>query len=337
MQNPLVKYSINALKILIPLGIFAYLLWQVDSEDYQIFWQQTKRWELLLLAVGTAFTSILLSFFRWYLLVRAFRIPFSVLEAFRLGFIGYLLNFVSFGSVGGDVFKAILVAKDHKEHRPEAVASVLLDRAIGLLGLVILATIGLTIFASDSLSTIMLGIRNSAAVVAVASILALTAAMYLGSFYERIIAIVEKLPVLGEPVGRMARAVRLLRRNPFQVVVLVLLAVVVHALITSAVFLISCGVYQERPTLHEHLQVVPPAMAAGTLPLAPGGMGYQEGALSVLFKELQSLPNGFSGILVATIYRLFTLCIAGVGLIFYLVSPVPIRELDGMAEEAREK
>ena len=66
--------------------------------------------------------------------------------------------------------------------------------------------------------------------------------------------------------------------------------------------------------------VVPPGMAAGTLPLAPGGIGVQEGALAGLFKQLRNLPENYSGVLVATVYRLITITIAGVGLVFYLAS-----------------
>ena len=66
--------------------------------------------------------------------------------------------------------------------------------------------------------------------------------------------------------------------------------------------------------------VVPPGMAAGALPLAPGGLGVQEGALAGLFRQLPDLPRQFSAILVATVYRLITIAIAGIGVCFYMAS-----------------
>src|SRR5439155_688827 len=44
------------------------------------------------------------------------------------------------GMTGGDLVKAILVARDHPEQRPAAVLSVIVDRAIGLLGLALVAS-----------------------------------------------------------------------------------------------------------------------------------------------------------------------------------------------------
>src|SRR6185295_19065251 len=41
---------------------------------------------------------------------------------------------------GGDLVKAIMVARDHPEQRPAAVLSVIVDRAIGLLGLALVAS-----------------------------------------------------------------------------------------------------------------------------------------------------------------------------------------------------
>lgn len=314
------KIALTLLKLLIPAGIFVYLLMGVDADDYAAFQQQKKHWELLLAAQLVATSAILVSILRWCILVRAFDIPFTYREALRLGFLGYLLNFVSFGSVGGDLFKAILVAKNKPEKRPEAVASVLLDRALGLLGLVILAFLCLTFIPKAPLPNAMLQIRNGAAVIAAVSIAALLIAVFAGNWFERLVSWIESWPVVGVPLSRMARAVRLLRKTPMTLVLLAAYALGVHSLLAFTVFLISKGIYSQYPSFAEHLLVVPPAMAAGTLPLAPGGLGYQEAALSVLFEMLPDLPEGFSGTLVAIIYRFMTLMIAGIGLIYYVSS-----------------
>jgi len=111
-------------------------------------------------------------------------------------------------------------------------------------------------------------------------------------------------------------------------------SVCVHALLACSVYLISAGFYTDCTSLAEHLMVVPPAMAAGTLPLAPGGLGYQEGALAGLFKVLPDVPESFSGILLATIYRLLTLTAAGIGLVIYLLSQDSAVDVEADAEVA---
>ena len=85
-------------------------------------------------------TAVSVTIVRWYLLVRALGLRFRLVDAFRLGYLGYLLNFVSVGSVGGDLFKAIFIAREQPGRRAEAVATVLVDRIVGMYGLVLLTS-----------------------------------------------------------------------------------------------------------------------------------------------------------------------------------------------------
>ena len=71
---------------------------------------------------------------RWRMLVRAAGMSFSYKDAFRLGFLGFLLNFVSVGAVGGDLFKAVFIAREQPGRRIAAIVSVALDRLLGQLG-----------------------------------------------------------------------------------------------------------------------------------------------------------------------------------------------------------
>lgn len=314
------KVGLTALKLAIPAGLFIYLLWSVPADDYRAFWSQPKRWELLFAAQLLALVAAIISILRWRLLVLAFQIPFTVREALRLGFLGYLLNFISFGSVGGDVFKAILVARDRPQKRPEAVASVLVDRAIGLIGLLLLSWLTLVLFSSDFHSPLLTGIKRGAAIFTTISIFCLAAAVFAGQWFDRLIHWSARLPLAGQTLARMARAVRQLRSSPQVLLWMVVLAVCVHSMLATTVYLISCGIYPHHPTLQQHLMVVPPGMAAGALPLAPGGIGVQEGALAGLFQQLPDLPPLFSPVLVATVYRLVTITIAGIGIAFYVAS-----------------
>ena len=308
------------LKVALPAAVFAFLLWRVPQSDYDAFWSRPKRWHWLALAQMLAVSAMVLGMVRWWALVRAFGIPFRLAEALRLGFLGYLLNFVSLGSVGGDLFKAILVAKDKPQARPEAVASVILDRAIGMLGLVLLTVISLTAFPTEELPVVLRSIRDFAVVLSVLAVVALLVAIYSGRWFERFIEWIATWPLLGESLARMAWAVRLLRGQPLRLLVLILMAVGVHTLLALTVYFVSSGLYTQHPSLAEHLYVVPPAMAVGAIPLAPGGLGAQELALDELFKQLPVRAPEFSGMIVATVYRLITLAIAGIGLLYYWTS-----------------
>lgn len=307
-------------RFLIPAAIYAFLLWNLDSQEIREFREQPKHWGLLTVAFVLATSAIFISFVRWWVLVRAFDIPFTLRESMRLGILGYMLNFVAFGSVGGDLFKAILVARDKPGLRPEAIGSVLLDRALGLLGLIFLAWMVLAIVPGNELPTILLGIRNAAGFLAVISIIGLMAVIYAERRFQWLWLRVSMIPLLGPPLSRIILAVLRLRHSPGVLPLLLLMSVVIHSLMAVSFYVVSSGVYGRTPTMQQHFMVVPPGLAAGALPLAPGGLGLQEGAIAGLFNALPNLPDNFSGLLVASVHRLLTLGVAGIGLVYYLVS-----------------
>ena len=134
------RYVLPCLKVVVPVAIIAWLLAKVPPEQYQQFATRPKNWPLLLGALAVVFTAVSMTFVRWYLLVRALRLHFRMVDAFRLGFLGYLFNFVVVGSVGGDLFKAIFIAREQPGRRAEAVATVLVDRLVGVYALVLLTS-----------------------------------------------------------------------------------------------------------------------------------------------------------------------------------------------------
>ena len=77
--------------------------------------------------------ALFITFFRWYLLVRAQDLPFTVRAAIRLGLVSYFFNSILPGSVGGDILKAVAVARDQsrpdrgRRHHPDRPG----DRPVG--------------------------------------------------------------------------------------------------------------------------------------------------------------------------------------------------------------
>jgi len=87
--------------------------------------------------------AVLLTFVRWWYLVRALDVPCRFADAIRISFWGYLFNLAPLGIVGGDVVKAVMLDHEHPRHRAKAVASVLVDRVIGLYVLFVVASVAI--------------------------------------------------------------------------------------------------------------------------------------------------------------------------------------------------
>ncbi len=95
--------------------------------------EREKHWGYYGLAAICAATSITVTFVRWYFLVRAQDLPFTLRDALRLGLVGNFFNIFLPGSVGGDLLKAAFLARE-QERRTVAVSTVLIDRGVGLWG-----------------------------------------------------------------------------------------------------------------------------------------------------------------------------------------------------------
>jgi glycosyltransferase 2 family protein len=86
----------------------------------------------ILAALGLTFLGLLAGVVRWHFILRTLRLPTPFGRTFQGFFIGQFFNAFLFGACGGDLARAIFAAHDHSEKRAEAVTSVFLDRAIGL-------------------------------------------------------------------------------------------------------------------------------------------------------------------------------------------------------------
>lgn len=99
---------------------------------------------LLLLGLLLLSPIYLIGAARWYMLMRVRGMVVTPMKTFRLTMVGVFFNLCMPGATGGDVMKAYYAAKGASQ-RSVAVMSVVVDRACGLLGLVLLvALLGLT-------------------------------------------------------------------------------------------------------------------------------------------------------------------------------------------------
>src|SRR5262249_62075561 len=94
------------------------------------------QWDMLGLATLICFVAVLLTMVRWYYLVRALDVPITWRDAFRLGFLGYMWNFVTPGSVGGDLVKVVYLAHKRPGQRAEVAMSMVFDRLVGVVSVV---------------------------------------------------------------------------------------------------------------------------------------------------------------------------------------------------------
>jgi glycosyltransferase 2 family protein len=307
------SWAVPILKLAFLVAILVWIVSTFPKKDWDTLVAQEKNWALLGSALLSALAAHLITFWRWRTLIAALDVPLKLLDAVRLGFLGTMLNMVSVGAVGGDLFKAIAAARMTQRRRTEVITSVLVDRAIGLLGLVIVAAISLSM--AKELSVNLQWIRAGAATLSGIGLLALILIVFLG--HRLPLKFLHRIPWIGHSLYRVANACLVFQGRPGLVLQMLVSTLCVHSLLTIACCLISNALYMNPPTVFQHFQAIPPAMAAATLPLTPGGVGVQEVAIDRLFQEVQGIPEGFSGLIVAAMYRVILIAIAAIGALVY--------------------
>lgn len=332
------KILFNLFKFGVSLSIVAWLV--VDTSRDRAFADlahQPKHWGALALALATGLGAVLLTFVRWHALVRALGLAFMLKDALRLGFLGYLLNFVSFGAVGGDLFKAVCIARQFPGRRPEAVATVVLDRLIGLYMLFVMASVSILVTgqlnnSNESVRIICRGALVATALGAAGIVVLLIPGLTQGGFSS----LLARLPKVGSIFGKLLGAIRIYRSRWGVLLASALISVGVHALSTISVYLVARGLPGECPSLADHFVMIPLAFVTGVLPLPGNGLGAFEAVVKTLY-ELVPLDVHVAeghGFVVSLCYRAVTVLIALIGVCYYLASRKEVATV--LAEAERE-
>ena len=273
-------------------------------------------WHYLALGFAITVAATLLTFLRWYLLVRAQGLPFRVRDSLRIGSIGYFFNLLIPGAVGGDLVKVVLLVRE-QERRTVAVATVVIDRIVGMLGLLLLSGLVVVIFLGPLWATEPL--RKLAIFAAI--LLAVTLVAFLSLFStimhkSAIARWVCKLPVLGgvleESFGAMA-----VYRSKFSVIVAAVgMSVVSHFGFVMSLRLAMLGVADQPSSAVIHFMTVPLGLMVGAIPITPGGLGLAEGAMNGLFDYVGA--NGSMAIVMMLAFRVMQILTALLGMAYYV-------------------
>ena len=300
---------------------FGLMAWVVSGNREQIRGVIERKPSLVgfAAALGIYLVALIVTFVRWFGLVRALGLPFKVSDAVRLGFIGNLFNLVIPGGVGGDLIKGAFLYRE-QARRGLAVASMVIDRLLGLLGLFVLASVAGGFAwsgASGGVRVLILIAWAGASGGLVGLAILFSPALY-APLQRRARGRIEI--VLNEFVA-MARAFR----GRLDALGLALgLACVSHGLFVVAFLLIDRSLYAaEAPSVGRHFVIVPLVLLTTAAPIPLGALGLTEKTSEGLFDLV-----GFPGGAVAMIgFRVVMFAAGGIGALVYLASAREVRSL----------
>ncbi|MBA4020176.1 MAG: hypothetical protein C0483_23695 [Pirellula sp.] len=317
------KYFTGFVKFALAAVLIGWLFYDASRKpEFTAILHEPKDYRWIALASLLLFVGVVGTFIRWQLLVRALGFPFTLRDGIRLGFLGYLFNFIAPGGVGGDIFKAVSVARQFHGRKAQAVATVFVDRIIGLYAIMLVASTailweGLATSEMADVRRISVGTLICTAVGGVMLAMMLVPGFTSGRLSRRLAA----LPRVGRVFAQLLDAVRLYREQMPTIYLALLISFGVHCCSVGCYYMLGKSFPGASPTLGEHFVIVPLAMVVGALPITPNGLGTFELAVETLFPMMSTDEvSGERGLIVSLFFRLITIGIALVGVAVYFFS-----------------
>ncbi len=328
-KNPRRSLLINGLLVVLAFSLLGGVIYKNRGPIHEVLNRPLDP-RLIAVAFGIYLLSLFLTFVRWNWLVRVIDPTFRLRDALLLGYIGNVYNIVIPGAVGGDLIKAAFLAK-MKISTTKGIASMVLDRILGLLGLFILAGVA-GVFAWP------VAPPSVQRLIVIVWIFLLCGFLGLAVIFTQ--ALTRLFPGLRSGHGRVSFVMGELStisetyRSRLDVVLgSFLISAFCHALNVLAFYAISRTMFPSGlPTVADHFLMVPLTLFTTAVPLPFGAIGLAEGVSDQLFK----LVNHPSGGLAMMGFRVIMYAGALVSTCVYLANLRQVRSLTETAEHIEE-
>jgi uncharacterized protein (TIRG00374 family) len=311
----------------------ARIVWtQGPNALWEVF-QQVNIWWF---ALGTLAMGVvcLLGIVRWQLILRVQGLELKFPRASSIFFVGMFFNAFMLGSTGGDVIKAWYVAHETHHKKAEAVATVVVDRLIGLLALFVLALIMMTAFYHRVFDDVRL---RTFAVITLVFVLTVVLGTVIGFWrgfadkFPKLRTLLTRLPYY-ETLRRMVVAYRVYASHPVVLANTTLMSFGVHLMAMISIVCVGKGLgITTENGLVDYFLYLPIINSVTAIPISISGFGVRELMYAQMFAEVGVTQS--QGVAMSLIGYLASLFWSLVGSIFYLTHRKELPPAEVMATE----
>jgi uncharacterized protein (TIRG00374 family) len=239
---------------------------------------------LFLLGALCYFASVSFSAVRWAWLLRVNGLPISLRDANRYTWIGVFFNNIVPGQTGGDLFKALYIAKHcagAAGSRVPAIVSVVVDRVLGLASLALLGAL-VVLFQLDRFPEVAIGIWGVLAGVALLGVVAFSRRI---RRIVRLDAMLRKLPPsIGHVLHKVDHAIYFYRGHKRGIAAWLVAGLGNHVVSVLSVVFIGHALGVGMPVA-EYFVLIPVINIISAVPLFPNGWGVGEALFGKFFGD----------------------------------------------------
>ncbi len=294
------------LKILLAGIVIIFLFYNVDLPQ---LWQALGNltWPVALYLILLTVALIAISALKWKFFLESFGTIVSLGHLIKLYILAYFVNLIMPSYLGGDLVRSWYVGKQVGQHA--ALSSTILERYTGILAMLSLALcfmwfVDLVTF-EMKLTVILLFLA-----LATGTCLALSPSILNWFSRFKIFSPIQK------HLQKIQNCFLLVRKNPSLLTKTLALSFLFHSLTVLNTMAAGYAVGWWDPPIGDLFVVLPLILIIGALPIAPSGLGIQEGAFFFFLVGIGATPEQALGI--GIVLRIKQYLVAPIGGIFWL-------------------
>ncbi len=306
---------------------FALVLFVLENPELRpdAFTARTvaEHWILVLIGFAVSFTQPAWGMLRTHRLLIDSGVSISCWDTFKLCLSGSFFNIFLPGSTGGDAYRVYAIAHGYQQKLAPALASITLDRFLGLPSLILVVLFGMVIdyqfFASNRILSRLVPfiVVTGAVCLGLVGYLAMAGRSHRNTERD---GQQSAVPEGGRP-GWIKRAHTMIATNvtrPGTLWLALFYGFMAHiaCIVSCLCFGLAVGVEGVPP--FRYFLIVPMAMTINSIPGAPGGVGQGELAMATLLTMASpGDANAQAGVMVMLLFRLTNMLMGIAGGIFY--------------------
>ncbi len=288
MKSRFSTWVATAVQLALGIGIIGFILYRLhDSGNLgtlrDALLTSAGHWPLLVAGAFCFPLCLYACAVRWHLLLKAQNLHTSFARIHALNYVGHFFNAFLLGATGGDVAKAYYATVETTDKKTEAVATVFIDRLVGLLALIgLCAVIGVfrwSFFMSSETTRVALVFTGILTLGAAGLVAALALKPWLDgkSFFTWI---TRRSPA-GNILNRAYEACHLCLKNRRIVIQVTVLSLINHLAFVVCSYLYGRAIGLDL-TLLDQLTIFPLINMIAAIPVTPSGIGTRDAAAIVL-------------------------------------------------------
>ena len=278
---------LTALKIIVSLGLIAYLLYKVDLNVVAEA-IRTANYFYLILAVVLYASAVISGCLKWYVLLKAQGIDIPFLSLLSYTFVGVFFNNFLPANVGGDVMRGYGLAR-YTDRAVAAAISVVVDRLVGLIAFMsaAFASAVAVVFIIGQQALLPIVLASGLATFALACLFAAVLSRHIRALVERLFQI-KLLAPLAPIYHKLSDALTAYRFKLDRLLVAYCVSLMTLALSNFSIYVTAEALGGGVP-LWAIFLFNPLIAFVLLIPISVGGLGLNQGAF-VFFYRLVGIP-----------------------------------------------